>query len=145
MNTFLIIYLVILLFEAVLSTILKYAWQSEEKWDEPFYNQKTEQERNSSPVSQRTLSIRRMSFHWFVFLSEGCEPQRWDQVRYMSAFHFCLLFTFISLQTIIGVSHPWQIWINTGTLWRYKQEPHSDPHINTCSPRRVKVGRFKCL
>uniref|UniRef100_A0A4W6BZA9 ATPase phospholipid transporting 11B (putative) n=1 Tax=Lates calcarifer TaxID=8187 RepID=A0A4W6BZA9_LATCA len=51
MNTFLIIYLGILLFEAVLSTILKYAWQAEDKWDEPFYNQKTEQERNSSPVS----------------------------------------------------------------------------------------------
>uniref|UniRef100_A0A3Q3E4Q7 Phospholipid-transporting ATPase n=1 Tax=Labrus bergylta TaxID=56723 RepID=A0A3Q3E4Q7_9LABR len=50
MNTFLIIYLCILLFEAVLSTILKYAWQAEEKWDEPFYNQKTEQEKNSSPI-----------------------------------------------------------------------------------------------
>uniref|UniRef100_A0A3P9LUR0 Phospholipid-transporting ATPase n=1 Tax=Oryzias latipes TaxID=8090 RepID=A0A3P9LUR0_ORYLA len=50
MNTFLIIYLVILLFEAILSTILKYAWQAEEKWNEPFYNQKTEQERNSSPI-----------------------------------------------------------------------------------------------
>ncbi|CAJ1061028.1 phospholipid-transporting ATPase IF [Xyrichtys novacula] len=50
MNTFLIIYLGILLSEAVLSTILKYAWQAEEKWDEPFYNQKTEQERNSSPI-----------------------------------------------------------------------------------------------
>uniref|UniRef100_A0AAQ4PB86 Phospholipid-transporting ATPase n=1 Tax=Gasterosteus aculeatus aculeatus TaxID=481459 RepID=A0AAQ4PB86_GASAC len=49
MNTFLIIYLGILLFEAILSTILKYAWQAENKWDEPFYNQKTEQERNSSP------------------------------------------------------------------------------------------------
>ncbi|XP_053539167.1 phospholipid-transporting ATPase IF isoform X2 [Ictalurus punctatus] len=52
MNTFLIIYLVILLFEAVLSTILKYAWQAEEKWDEPFYNQKTETERNSSKILQ---------------------------------------------------------------------------------------------
>ncbi|XP_074491180.1 phospholipid-transporting ATPase IF isoform X1 [Sebastes fasciatus] len=50
MNTFLLIYLGILLFEAVLSTILKYAWQAENKWDEPFYNQKTEQERNSSPI-----------------------------------------------------------------------------------------------
>lgn len=50
MNSFLIIYLGILLSEAVLSTILKYAWQSEEKWDEPFYNQKTEQERNSSRI-----------------------------------------------------------------------------------------------
>lgn len=51
MNTYLIIYLGILLFEAILSTILKYAWQAEDKWDEPFYNQKTDQERNSSPVS----------------------------------------------------------------------------------------------
>ncbi|RXN39501.1 putative phospholipid-transporting ATPase IF [Labeo rohita] len=50
MNTFLIIYLGILLFEAVLSTILKYAWQAENKWDEPFYNQKTDQERNSSQI-----------------------------------------------------------------------------------------------
>lgn len=52
MNTFLIIYLGILLSEAILSTILKYAWQAEDKWDEPFYNQKTEQEKNSSPVSR---------------------------------------------------------------------------------------------
>lgn len=58
MNTYLIIYLGILLFEAILSTILKYAWQAEDKWDEPFYNQKTEQERNSSPVSSLTLNIR---------------------------------------------------------------------------------------
>ncbi|KAK6483947.1 putative phospholipid-transporting ATPase IF isoform X1 [Huso huso] len=50
MNTFLLIYLGILLFEAVLSTILKYAWQAESKWDEPWYNQKTEQEKNSSKI-----------------------------------------------------------------------------------------------
>ncbi|XP_075426819.1 phospholipid-transporting ATPase IF isoform X2 [Ascaphus truei] len=50
MNTFLLIYLIILLFEAILSTILKYAWQAEEKWDEPYYNQKTEHDRNSSKI-----------------------------------------------------------------------------------------------
>ncbi|KAJ8409446.1 hypothetical protein AAFF_G00228470 [Aldrovandia affinis] len=50
MNTFLMIYLGILLFEAVLSTILKYAWQAESRWDEPFYNHKTERERNSSQI-----------------------------------------------------------------------------------------------
>ncbi|KAK7939308.1 hypothetical protein WMY93_002634 [Mugilogobius chulae] len=50
MNSFLIIYLCILLSEAVLSTILKYAWQEEDKWNEPFYNQKTELERNSSKI-----------------------------------------------------------------------------------------------
>ncbi|XP_069831223.1 phospholipid-transporting ATPase IF isoform X2 [Dendropsophus ebraccatus] len=50
MNTFLLVYLFILLFEAILSTILKYAWQAESKWDEPWYNQKTEHERNSSKI-----------------------------------------------------------------------------------------------
>ncbi|PNJ69035.1 ATP11B isoform 3 [Pongo abelii] len=50
MNTFLIIYLVILISEAVISTILKYTWQAEDKWDEPWYNQKTEHQRNSSKV-----------------------------------------------------------------------------------------------
>ncbi|XP_029472606.1 probable phospholipid-transporting ATPase IF isoform X2 [Rhinatrema bivittatum] len=50
MNTFLIIYLIILLCEACLSTILKYAWQAEEKWDDPWYNQKTDHEKNSSKI-----------------------------------------------------------------------------------------------
>uniref|UniRef100_A0A2D4PX59 Uncharacterized protein n=1 Tax=Micrurus surinamensis TaxID=129470 RepID=A0A2D4PX59_MICSU len=50
MNSFLIIYLIILLCEAVLSTILKYTWQSEEKWNEPWYNQQTDHERNSSKI-----------------------------------------------------------------------------------------------
>lgn len=62
MNSFLIIYLGILLFEAVISTILKYAWQAENKWDEPFYNQKTEQERNSSPVSILPIKHQRSAF-----------------------------------------------------------------------------------
>nr|XP_060623427.1 phospholipid-transporting ATPase IF isoform X2 [Anolis sagrei ordinatus] len=50
MNSFLIIYLIILLVEAIVSTILKYAWQSEEKWNEPWYNQLTDHERNSSKI-----------------------------------------------------------------------------------------------
>ncbi|XP_036075828.1 probable phospholipid-transporting ATPase IF isoform X3 [Rousettus aegyptiacus] len=50
MNTFLIIYLIILISEAIISTILKYTWEAEEKWDEPWYNQKTEHQRNSSKI-----------------------------------------------------------------------------------------------
>ncbi|XP_075412209.1 phospholipid-transporting ATPase IF isoform X3 [Tenrec ecaudatus] len=50
MNTFLIIYLIILISEATISTILKYTWQAEGKWDEPWYNQKTEHQRNSSKI-----------------------------------------------------------------------------------------------
>ncbi|KAM6122467.1 phospholipid-transporting ATPase IF [Pterocles gutturalis] len=58
MNSFLIIYLIILLFEAILSTILKYAWQAEEKWDEPWYNGKTEHERNSSKMKEEELFLK---------------------------------------------------------------------------------------
>lgn len=57
MNTFLIIYLIILISEAIISTILKYTWQAEEKWDEPWYNQKTEHQRNSSKVSYGILDF----------------------------------------------------------------------------------------
>lgn len=74
MNTFLIIYLGILLFEAILSTILKYAWQAENKWDEPFYNQKTDQERNSSQVTIKFYVLK-------VLLCDTCRlfdgPKNW--------------------------------------------------------------------
>ncbi|XP_072330313.1 phospholipid-transporting ATPase IF isoform X2 [Scyliorhinus torazame] len=45
MNTFLIVFLEILVVEAVISTIMKYAWQYE-----PSYNQRTTQEKNSSKI-----------------------------------------------------------------------------------------------
>ncbi|XP_048398041.1 phospholipid-transporting ATPase IF isoform X1 [Stegostoma tigrinum] len=45
MNTFLIVFLEILVIEAVISTILKYAW-----WYEPSYNERTTQEKNSSRI-----------------------------------------------------------------------------------------------
>lgn len=63
MNTFLLVYLIILLFEAILSTILKYAWQAEEKWDEPWYNQKTEHDRNSSKVKTKFLVSGNLAEH----------------------------------------------------------------------------------
>lgn len=83
MNTFLIIYLIILLSEAILSTILKYAWQAEIKWNEPFYNQKTEAERNSSPVSLLCFCDQRNEFLLICFC-EDCRlsaPEiRWVEI-----------------------------------------------------------------
>ncbi|XP_027444830.2 probable phospholipid-transporting ATPase IH isoform X4 [Zalophus californianus] len=52
MNVFLIVYLCILISKALINTILKYVWQSEPFRDEPWYNQKTESER------QRNLFLR---------------------------------------------------------------------------------------
>uniref|UniRef100_UPI00398F7F6F phospholipid-transporting ATPase IF n=1 Tax=Pristiophorus japonicus TaxID=55135 RepID=UPI00398F7F6F len=45
MNTFLIVFLEILVVEAIISTILKYVW-----WYEPLYNERTVQEKNSSRI-----------------------------------------------------------------------------------------------
>ncbi|XP_019500351.1 PREDICTED: probable phospholipid-transporting ATPase IH isoform X1 [Hipposideros armiger] len=52
MNVFLIVYLCILICKALINTVLKYVWQSEPFRDEPWYNQKTESER------QRNLFLR---------------------------------------------------------------------------------------
>ncbi|XP_023608241.1 probable phospholipid-transporting ATPase IH, partial [Myotis lucifugus] len=52
MNVFLIVYLCILISKALINTVLKYVWQSEPSRDEPWYNQKTEAER------QRNLFLR---------------------------------------------------------------------------------------
>uniref|UniRef100_A0A8C9KIR6 Phospholipid-transporting ATPase n=1 Tax=Panthera tigris altaica TaxID=74533 RepID=A0A8C9KIR6_PANTA len=52
MNVFLIVYLCILVSKALINTVLKYVWQSEPFRDEPWYNHKTESER------QRNLFLR---------------------------------------------------------------------------------------
>ncbi|XP_076839465.1 phospholipid-transporting ATPase IH isoform X2 [Brachyhypopomus gauderio] len=45
MNAYLIVYLCILISKALISTVLKYVWQANPNRDEPWYNQKTETER----------------------------------------------------------------------------------------------------
>uniref|UniRef100_A0AAQ5ZJT3 Phospholipid-transporting ATPase n=1 Tax=Amphiprion ocellaris TaxID=80972 RepID=A0AAQ5ZJT3_AMPOC len=45
MNAFLIVYLCILISKAVINTVLKYAWQWSPDRDEPWYNHRTENER----------------------------------------------------------------------------------------------------
>lgn len=50
MNMFLVVYLCILISKALINTVLKYVWQSEPFRDEPWYNQKTEAERQRNLV-----------------------------------------------------------------------------------------------
>ncbi|XP_057186995.1 phospholipid-transporting ATPase IH isoform X1 [Triplophysa rosa] len=45
MNAYLIVYLCILISKALINTVLKYVWQADTNRDEPWYNQKTENER----------------------------------------------------------------------------------------------------
>uniref|UniRef100_A0A8C1B7W2 Phospholipid-transporting ATPase n=1 Tax=Cyprinus carpio carpio TaxID=630221 RepID=A0A8C1B7W2_CYPCA len=45
MNAYLIVYLGILISKALINTVLKYVWQANPNRDEPWYNQKTETER----------------------------------------------------------------------------------------------------
>lgn len=51
MNSYLIVYLCILIGKALINTVLKYAWQADPNRDEPWYNQKTETERQRHIVS----------------------------------------------------------------------------------------------
>lgn len=55
MNAFLVVYLCILVSKALINTALKYAWQSEPFQDEPWYNRKTEAERQRNLVGTPTL------------------------------------------------------------------------------------------
>uniref|UniRef100_A0AAY4CRE9 Phospholipid-transporting ATPase n=1 Tax=Denticeps clupeoides TaxID=299321 RepID=A0AAY4CRE9_9TELE len=52
MNAYLIVYLCILISKALINTVLKYVWQADPNRDEPWYNEKTETER------QRHILIR---------------------------------------------------------------------------------------
>uniref|UniRef100_A0A8D3ED62 Phospholipid-transporting ATPase n=1 Tax=Scophthalmus maximus TaxID=52904 RepID=A0A8D3ED62_SCOMX len=52
MNAYLVVYLCILISKALINTLLKYVWQAEANRDEPWYNQRTESEK------QRHIVIR---------------------------------------------------------------------------------------
>lgn len=54
MNAFLIVYLCILISKAVINTVLKYAWQWSPDRDEPWYNHRTENERQRHVVCSLT-------------------------------------------------------------------------------------------
>lgn len=56
MNGFLIVYLCILISKAVINTVLKYAWQWSPDRDEPWYNHRTENERQRHVVRFPTSS-----------------------------------------------------------------------------------------
>lgn len=50
-NAFLLVYLCILVSKAVVCTTLKYVWQSKPGQDEPWYNEKTQREKDTNWVS----------------------------------------------------------------------------------------------
>uniref|UniRef100_A0A8C2W8M0 Phospholipid-transporting ATPase n=1 Tax=Cyclopterus lumpus TaxID=8103 RepID=A0A8C2W8M0_CYCLU len=51
MNAYLVVYLCILISKALINTVLKYAWQADPNRDEPWYNDRTEPERQRHIVS----------------------------------------------------------------------------------------------
>lgn len=50
-NAFLLVYLCILLSKALVCTTLKYVWQNKPGQDEPWYNMKTQREKDTNLVS----------------------------------------------------------------------------------------------
>ena len=57
MNAYLVVYLCILISKAVINTVLKYVWQADPNRDEPWYNERTEAERQRHIVSLGHLLI----------------------------------------------------------------------------------------
>lgn len=53
-NAFLLVYLCILVSKALVCTTLKYVWQSKPGQDEPWYNEKTQREKDSNLASRRS-------------------------------------------------------------------------------------------
>lgn len=49
-NAFLLVYLCILVSKALVCTTLKYVWQSQPGQEEPWYNQKTQKEKDANLV-----------------------------------------------------------------------------------------------
>lgn len=54
MNAYLVVYLCILISKALINTALKYIWQADPDRDEPWYNQRTETERQRHIVRLRS-------------------------------------------------------------------------------------------
>ncbi|MBV96819.1 putative phospholipid-transporting ATPase IH, partial [Eschrichtius robustus] len=69
MNVFLIVYLCILISKALINTVMKYVWQSEPFRDEPWYNQKTEAERQRNLVRKVTPQAVAMETAFTDFLA----------------------------------------------------------------------------
>uniref|UniRef100_A0A8C7LYW9 Phospholipid-transporting ATPase n=1 Tax=Oncorhynchus mykiss TaxID=8022 RepID=A0A8C7LYW9_ONCMY len=65
MNAFLIVYLCILISKAVINTVLKYAWQWSADHDQPWYNHRTEIDRERC----RSLSLNLLSIFLIHFLA----------------------------------------------------------------------------
>lgn len=55
MNAYLVVYLCILISKALINTLLKYVWQADSNRDEPWYNNRTDTERQRHIVSLNTL------------------------------------------------------------------------------------------
>lgn len=51
MNAYLVVYLCILISKALVNTVLKYVWQADPNRDEPWYNERTDTERQRHIVS----------------------------------------------------------------------------------------------
>ncbi|XP_064133724.1 phospholipid-transporting ATPase IG isoform X9 [Loxodonta africana] len=76
-NAFLIVYLFILLTKAAVCTTLKYVWQSNPYNDEPWYNQKTQKERETLKVdyvfTDKTGTLTENSMEFIECSIDGCK------------------------------------------------------------------------
>lgn len=70
MNAYLVVYLCILIGKALVNTALKYLWQADPNRDEPWYNHRTETERQRHIVSPLSLTLS-LNLNACIYFSES--------------------------------------------------------------------------
>lgn len=112
MNAYLVVYLCILIGKAVVNTALKYLWQADPNRDEPWYNQRTETERQRHVVSLTVTQpffnyMLSLKFLWSLVLF--CRPQVirafTDFLAFMVLFNYIIpvsMYVTVEMQKFLG-------------------------------------------
>lgn len=97
MNAYLVVYLCILISKALINTLLKYVWQAEANRDEPWYNQRTESEKQRHIVSLFiTVIVGLINNKKYVFPSSPPHTPHPQVIRAFTDFlAFMVLFNYI--------------------------------------------------
>lgn len=107
MNAYLVVYLCILIGKALINTMLKYIWQADPNRDEPWYNQRTETERQRHIVSRVVLQIPHEGLLWNINAPSVPQVIRafTDFLAFMVLFNYIIpvsMYVTVEMQKFLG-------------------------------------------
>lgn len=107
MNAYLVVYLCILIGKALINTMLKYIWQADNNRDEPWYNQRTESERQRHIVSRAVLQIPDEELLWYINVPSVPQVIRafTDFLAFMVLFNYIIpvsMYVTVEMQKFLG-------------------------------------------